>query len=82
MTSRPGYDPNLFAKRFTRSLWRAMVNDPRHPLQNRAIQSGYSPGSTFKPVLAMAALEEGVITTATTFYCGGSAVFHGAHEFV
>ncbi|HXI04261.1 MAG TPA: penicillin-binding protein 2 [Candidatus Saccharimonadales bacterium] len=77
LTSRPGYDPNLFAKRFTRSVWRALVTDPRHPLQDRAIQSAYSPGSTFKLLEAVAALEEGVVTPDTRFFCGGSAKFHG-----
>lgn len=77
LTSRPGYDPNLFAKRFTRSLWRTLVSDPRHPLQNRAVQSGYSPGSTIKPLVALAALSEGVVTPSTRIFCGGSALFHG-----
>ncbi len=77
LSSRPGFDPNLFAKRFTRTLWRSLVADPRHPLQNRAIQSGYSPGSTFKLIEAVAALEEGIITPYTRFYCSGDASFHG-----
>ncbi|MGH9870376.1 MAG: penicillin-binding protein 2 [Candidatus Polarisedimenticolia bacterium] len=77
MTSRPGYDPNFFARRFTRSVWRDLVEDPRHPMQNRAMQSAYSPGSTFKPIMAAAALEEGAATPSTVFYCGGSGVFHG-----
>jgi penicillin-binding protein 2 len=77
ITSRPGYDPNFFARRFTRSVWRGLVEDPRHPLQNRSVQSAYSPGSTFKPIMAAAALEEGLATPSTVFYCGGSGVFHG-----
>jgi penicillin-binding protein 2 len=77
MTSRPGYDPNFFARRFTRSVWRDLIEDPRHPLQNRAIQSAYSPGSTFKPIVAAAALEEGIATPSTVFNCGGSGVFYG-----
>lgn len=77
MTSRPGYDPNFFARRFNREVWRGLVEDPRHPLQNRPLQSAYSPGSTFKPIMAAAALEEGVASPSTVFYCGGSAVFYG-----
>jgi penicillin-binding protein 2 len=77
MTSRPGFDPNFFARRFTRSVWRGLVEDPRHPLQNRAVQSAYSPGSTFKPIMAAAALEEGAATPGTVFHCAGSGVFHG-----
>jgi len=77
LTSRPGYDPNLFVRKLNRSLWRALVADPRHPLQNRAIQSAFSPGSTFKVVVATAALAEGVITPSTIHYCGGKAAFFG-----
>lgn len=77
MTSRPGYDPNFFARRFTRQFWKMLVEDPRHPLQNRAVQSAYSPGSTFKPIMAAAALEEGLASESTTFHCAGSGVFHG-----
>jgi len=77
MVSRPGYDPNFFARRFSSQIWRGLVDDPRHPLQNRAVQSAYSPGSTFKPIMAAAALEEGVATPDTVFYCSGSAIFHG-----
>lgn len=77
MTSRPGFDPNFFARRFNRQVWQRLVRDPRHPLQNRSIQSAYSPGSTFKPVVAGAALEEGLATQATSFFCAGSVVFYG-----
>jgi len=77
LTSRPGYDPNLFASKVNRTLWRALVSDPRHPLQNRAIQSAYSPGSTFKLVVAAAALSEGVISPSTVHFCGGKGTFFG-----
>ncbi|HKY31265.1 MAG TPA: penicillin-binding protein 2 [Candidatus Polarisedimenticolia bacterium] len=77
ITSRPGFDPNFFARRFTRSVWRGLVDDPRHPLQNRAVQSAYSPGSTFKPIMAAAALQEGSASESTVFFCSGSGVFHG-----
>ena len=77
MTSRPGYDPNFFARRFNRQIWKGLVEDPRHPLQNRAMQSAYSPGSTFKPIMAAAGLEEGVITESTVFHCSGGGTFHG-----
>ncbi len=77
MSSRPGYDPNLFARRFNREVWKGLVEDSLHPLQNRAVQSAYSPGSTFKPIMAAAALEEGVAGPSTVFFCAGSSVFHG-----
>jgi len=60
VTSRPGYDPNFFARRFTREFWKALVDDPRKPLQNRAIASAYSPGSTFKLVTTLAGLRRGL----------------------
>ena len=77
LTSRPGYDSNLFVKGFDRVVWRSLVNDPGHPLQNRASQSAYSPGSTFKMIVAAAALEAGVIDPSTTFFCPGHAEFYG-----
>ena len=60
-TSRPGYDPNDFAAGIDRTTWAGLNTDPLKPLQNRAIQGLYSPGSTFKIVVAVAALEEGII---------------------
>jgi penicillin-binding protein 2 len=77
LTSRPGFDPNAFARRFTRDIWKSLVENPMRPLQNRATQSAYSPGSTFKPIMAVAALEEGVATESTVFTCTGSGVFYG-----
>jgi penicillin-binding protein 2 len=77
LASRPGYDPNLFARRMNRKLWRTLVADPRHPLQNRALQSAYSPGSTFKLVVAAAALDLKLITPETRYYCNGRGRFHG-----
>jgi len=77
LVSAPAYDPNLFARRLAAADWRALVEDERHPLQNRALQSAYSPGSVFKAVVAAAALAEGVVTTATTVRCGGYAGHYG-----
>jgi penicillin-binding protein 2 len=76
-TSRPGYDPNNFAAGIDRATWAGLNTDPLKPLQNRAIQGRYSPGSTFKIAVAVAALEEGVITPDFRVSCGGSAVFYG-----
>jgi len=76
-TSRPGYDPNDFAAGIDRATWAGLNTDPLKPLQNRAIQGLYSPGSTFKIVVEIAALEEGIITPDFRVYCGGSAVFFG-----
>jgi penicillin-binding protein 2 len=71
MASTPAYDPNLFTTGIDASLWARLANDPLTPLMNRVIQGAYSPGSTFKLIASTAALEEGVITPATTFYCPG-----------
>jgi penicillin-binding protein 2 len=76
-TSRPGYDPNNFAAGIDHATWTGLISDPLKPLQNRATQGLYSPGSTFKIVVEIAALEEGIITPDFRVYCGGSAVFFG-----
>lgn len=72
MVSTPGFDPNLFARGITAEEWRALTRDPMNPLNNRAIQGQYPPGSTFKIVLAIAGLEEEIIRPDTTFFCPGS----------
>lgn len=75
MVSRPGFDPNIFARGVTVDEWRSLMKDPLHPLTNRAIQGQYPPGSTFKVMMAAAALEKKVITPATRFYCPGGLQF-------
>jgi penicillin-binding protein 2 len=72
MISRPAFDPNVFATRFSQDTWEGLVKDPRNPLQNRASMSKFAPGSVFKIVLAIAALEEGVATPARTDFCSGA----------
>ena len=76
-TSRPAYDPNEFAAGIKAVAWNALVSDSTKPLQNRALQSRYPPGSTFKPAVGLAGLEEGVITPNFTVHCSGSANFYG-----
>ena len=76
-TSRPSYDPNDFAAGIDRATWASLNTDRLKPLQNRAIQGRYSPGSIFKIVVAVAALEEGVITPDFRVSCGGGATFYG-----
>ncbi|HHT9119942.1 MAG TPA: peptidoglycan D,D-transpeptidase FtsI family protein [Candidatus Hypogeohydataceae bacterium YC41] len=66
MASYPGFNPNTFNQDFIR-----LVNDPRKPLLNRPLQASLPPGSTFKPVTALAALAGEDINTSTQFYCGG-----------
>jgi len=76
LVSLPGYDPNAFASGIDRATWSRLNTDKLRPLQNRAIQGRYSPGSTFKAVVATAALEEGIITPDFKVYCPGGATFY------
>src|SRR6266850_5980148 len=76
-TSRPAYDPNAFAAGIDRVTWAALNTNTLKPLQDRAIQGRYSPGSTFKMAVATAALMEGVITPDFKVHCVGGATFYG-----
>jgi len=76
-TSRPAYDPNAFAAGIDRASFSSLINDPLKPLQNRALQGRYSPGSTFKMAVGLAGLEEGVINPGFTVHCAGGANFYG-----
>lgn len=76
MTSTPAYDPNVFTTGIEVSLWNKLKKDPEKPLLNRVIQGVYAPGSIFKIVTALAALEEGIVTPSTAFFCPGYAVFY------
>lgn len=81
MASSPAYDDNSFTNGLSQTLWNTLINDPHAPLNNKAIQGVYPPGSTFKPTVALAALEAGVITPDFAVTCTGkinlgSAEFH------
>ncbi|MEK7275047.1 MAG: penicillin-binding protein 2 [Candidatus Desantisbacteria bacterium] len=69
--SKPSFDANMFLHRMSSSQAAALFTDPRHPLLNRAIQAQYSPGSVFKIVVAVAALENNVIRPEDTIECSG-----------
>ena len=71
MVSRPSFDPNLFAQRLSGEEWRRIATDATHPLQNRAFQAQYPPGSIFKLMVAIAGLESGALTPETKFNCPG-----------
>jgi penicillin-binding protein 2 len=77
--SRPGYDPNLFVDGIDPQNWDALNNSPDHPLNNRAIAGVYPPGSTFKPYMALAALELGKRTPRSTIQDPGYFVFGNRH---
>ena len=76
LVSRPAYDPNAFATGIAAGAWGQLLADPLNPLQNRALRGRYSPGSTFKVVMAIAALEEGVVEPHDEVVCRGGGVFY------
>jgi len=80
LASYPNFDPNKFINRFTPAQWIDLVNNPQFPLENRAIRGLYSPGSIFKPVIALAALDLNMITDRTSFFCSGNIVIYN-HPF-
>lgn len=69
--SNPSYDPNSFSTGISPELWGKLIDDPFRPLRNKVIQDHYSPGSTFKPIVAVAALEEKVVTPTTVVSAPG-----------
>ena len=79
LASVPTFDPNDFASGIAAKTWNSLMTDPLRPLSNRAIQGRYSPGSTFKIAVAVAGLEEGVITPDFHAFCGGGATFYGRY---
>jgi penicillin-binding protein 2 len=77
MVSRPTFDPNKFAVRIKPRDWKEIMDNPAHPMLNQAIQAQQSPGSTFKPIMAIAGLETGTIDDKWTVNCPGGATFYG-----
>ncbi len=81
LASTPSFDPNVFAHGINFRDWRGLLENPRKPLVNKAIAGQYPPGSTFKMMVALAALENGVVTPDHRNLCTGSvtlgdSVFH------
>lgn len=71
LASTPGFDPNIFSQGIPHPLWQSIINNPSHPLVNKPLAGLYPPGSVLKMVVALAALEAGVITPSTTVVCRG-----------
>ncbi len=71
MASTPTYDPNAFTAGLSQDEWQDLLSNSRKPLVNKAIAGQYAPGSTFKMVVALAALEGGVLTPQQRFTCKG-----------
>lgn len=75
MASSPAFDQNRFIRGLSTKEWQSLIDDPLHPLENKAMQGTYPPGSTFKPVVITAALEEGVAEPGTAMVCQGRIPF-------
>ena len=73
--SAPGFDPNLFVRGISQADYSGLMEDDHRPLANKTVQGAYPPGSTFKMITALAALEEGLIAPETTHYCPGYIEF-------
>ena len=71
MVSYPSYDPNIFSRTISNKEWDAINSDISRPIFNRATQGNYAPGSTFKLLVAMSALENKAVTPDETIYASG-----------
>ena len=79
MVSRPTFDPNAFAVRIDSSEWSKLIDDDGHPLMNKAIQAQLAPGSTFKIIMSVAGLQEGIAQDMKV-NCQGGGVFYGSYR--
>ncbi len=77
MHSSPSFDPNLFVFGISQDDWQLIRNDPMKPLVNKTLQGNYSPGSTIKPIVALSALENGIINPNFTVKCNGKTEMYG-----
>ena len=77
MNSSPSFDPNSFVFGISQDDWQIIRNDPMKPLVNKTLQGNYSPGSTIKPLVALSALENGIIDTNFTVKCTGKREMYG-----
>lgn len=75
LVSKPSFDPNMFTHGINQKQWQDLIKNARQPLLNRALQSQYPPGSTFKIITAIAGLETGVIDSTTQVTCNGGIAY-------
>ena len=78
MVSNPSFDPSLFDSGVSHAQWKTWIQDERSPLTNKAVAGSYPPGSTFKPAVALAALEASTITENTRIHCPGYYDYGGS----
>ncbi|AWN17407.1 Cell division protein FtsI [Peptidoglycan synthetase] [Salinisphaera sp. LB1] len=78
MVSKPSFKPGLFVNGISPSAYHRLLSNPRHPLYNRAIQGEYPPGSTIKPVMAIAGMEAGNIDPQKKVWCPGYITLPGS----
>ena len=76
MVSKPDFNPEIFSREMGWQEWRAILNDPQKPLQDKFLQGIYSPGSVFKIIMALAGLQENILSPTQTVFCSGSQVFY------
>jgi penicillin-binding protein 2 len=79
LVSRPAFDPNQFAVRISRDEWNKLITDPEDPLMDKAIQAQLAPGSTFKIIMSLAGLEEGVAQDMNV-HCSGGVNLFGTYQ--
>lgn len=80
LCSHPSYDPNNFALGISAELWEELLSNPTTPLSNKAVAGQYAPGSTFKMVVGLAALEAGIVSASNSVFCPGHFDL-GDHRF-
>ncbi len=81
LVSRPTFDPARFARGVSQEEWRELVENPQKPLQNKVLRGQYPPGSTFKVVVALAAMEAGIAGPETTVDCTGRFALSKSYEY-
>jgi penicillin-binding protein 2 len=80
MVSRPNFDANKFAVRIKPKDWKEIMDNPDSPMMNRVIQAQQAPGSTFKPIVALAGLETGTVDPNWSVHCAGGVALYGKFQ--
>jgi penicillin-binding protein 2 len=77
LVSAPSFEPNAFVHGLDKNYWNSLIKDGKKPLTNKALSGLYPPGSTIKTLVALSALENGIIKPSDTFRCKGKIELHG-----